>query len=261
MGPTTISGINNLRMETKREIYTRLIPSDLILKFDLPSNLTDPEGNDLVKLKCKPGSSDVEMELRHQVDFQDPILYGHITDTVYGQIHVLLYILNDPDSPRFDVDKMPDGTKTMFGLQQRNIKSEIEAMEYGLAPGQVRKGFRLLESAIIGFEHFVDSLGHDLYFAEPLFYHNAYIFERYGFAYSKGTRFMERIQKGFAEGGDLLPRLDGSNLFRQPESANSIRLRSWAIHDGILDGKFTNVTMYKRISQKANENTSIDCPW
>jgi hypothetical protein len=43
----------------------------------------------------------------HKIDFPDPILYAHLTDTINGQIHVLLYILNDPDSPRFDVDKMP----------------------------------------------------------------------------------------------------------------------------------------------------------
>jgi hypothetical protein len=261
MNPTTINGVNNLPQEMKRKIYARLIPPELLSRFNIPNDLIDQDGNNLVKLICEPGCSDAELELRHQVNFPDPILYGHVTDTIYGQIHVLLYILNDPASPRFNVDRLPDGTRTIFGLKHRNLDAEREAMEYGLAPGQVRKGFRLLEPAIVGFERFVESLGHDLFFAEPLFYHNAYIFERYGFNYSKGRRLMERIQSGFTPGGDLLPLLDGSTPFRKPEAANSIRLRSWAIHDGILGTKFTDVTMYKRIGRQANVNTSIDCPW
>jgi hypothetical protein len=261
MKPTTICGINNLPFEEKREIYIRMIPPNLLSKFGLNHDLVDSQGNDLINLKCPPGSLDTEMKLHHRTDFEDPILYGHIADTVFGQIHILLYILNDPASPRFDVDRLSDGTKTVFGLKFRNIEAEIKAMEFGLAPGQIRKGFRLLESAIEGFERFVESLGHDLYFAEPLFYHNAYIFERYGFTYSKGRRLMERIQTGFSPGGDLLEALDGSTPFRYPLAAKSIRLRSWAIHDGILGGKFTNVTMYKKIGQKANVNTSEDCPW
>jgi hypothetical protein len=60
--------------------------------------------------------------------FPDPILYAHLTDTMNGQIHILLYILNDPDSPRFDVDKMPDGTPTKFGILKRNVEAEIKAM-------------------------------------------------------------------------------------------------------------------------------------
>jgi len=54
----------------------------------------------------------MEMILRHEPGFPDPLLYGHLTDTLNGQIHILLYILNDPASPRFDVDRLPDGTAT-----------------------------------------------------------------------------------------------------------------------------------------------------
>jgi len=93
-----------------------------------------------------------------------------------------------------------------------------------------------------------------------LFYHNAVIFERYGFRYQKGRRLMERIEQGFQAGGDLLPLLDGSTPFRQPEAANSIRLRSWAIHDGILGEPFTNVTMYKESGKHAGVSTA-QCEW
>jgi|YelNatPaOPRAMG01_1025707.scaffolds.fasta_scaffold03572_11 acetoin utilization protein AcuC len=256
-----IFSINQLSYAEKRAIYIRLIPKSLLQKFNLSEDLIDQNGNDLVKLVCSPGSSSTEMELRHDISFPDPLLYGHITDTINGQIHVLLYTLLDPNSPRFDVDRLPDGTKTMFGIHYRNIEAELAAMEYGLAPGQIRRGLRMLGDAIAGFEHFVQSLGQEMYFAEPLFYHNAVIFERYGFTYAKGRRLMERIQQGFSAGGDLLSKLDGSTPFRKPEAAHSIRLRSWAIHDGLLGEPFNNVTMYKYVNKSAGINTCGECQW
>jgi acetoin utilization protein AcuC len=201
------------------------------------------------------------MGLHHRPDFPDPVLYGHITDTISGQIHVLLYVLNDPASPRFDIDRLPDGTPTSFGTQSRNLEAELAALQFGLAPGQIRRGLRLLSSAIHAFEAFVDGLGHDLYFIEPLFYHNAIIFENFGFAYEKGRKLMERIQAGFTSDGDLLPYLDRSNPFRMPQATNSIRLRSWAIHDGLLGEPFTGITMYKRIGKQASNSTCLDCHW
>jgi len=223
--------------------------------------LIAPDGQDLLTLFCSTDETNTEMALYHQPGFPDPILYGHITDTITGHIHVLLYILNDPASPRFDVDRMPDGSKTEFGILQRNLQAEAGAMHFGLAPGQVRRGLRLLGSAIPAFEDFVASLGHELYFAEPLYYHNAIIFERYGFAYQQGRRQMQRIHDGFAEGGDLWKMLDGSTPFRSPEAANSIRLRSWALHDRLLGEPFSAVTMYKRVGVNANVDTCPGCDW
>jgi hypothetical protein len=259
--PSTINGVNRLAEEAKREIYSRLIPQPLLETFQLNKDLKDSAGNDLLDLKSPAGSSAAEMALYHQYGFRDPVLYGHITDTLNGQIHVLLYILNDPSSPRFDVDRMPDGRPTEFGTRCRNLAAEQAAMEYGLAPGQIRSGLRMLRQAIEAFEEFVSSLGHELYFAEPLYYHNAIIFERYGFAYQKGRRLMERIQAGFQEGGDLRGKLDCSTPFRQPEAVNSIRLRSWAIHDEILGQPFNEVTMYKRVGKPFNISTSQACAW
>lgn len=257
----TISSINALPWEEKRAIYTRLIPSELSERFQLLPSLIAPNGEDLLTLKSSADGTNTEMALFHQPGFPDPILYGHITDTITGHIHVLLYILNDPTSPRFDVDRMTDGTPTQFGIQHRNLQAEEAALQYGLAPGQVRRGLRLLGSAIPAFEQFVASLGHDLYFAEPLYYHNAVIFERYGFAYQQGRRMMQRIHEGFAEDGDLRAMLDGSTPFRQAEAANSIRLRSWALHDRLLGEPFSAVTMYKRLGVMANVDTCPGCDW
>jgi acetoin utilization protein AcuC len=201
------------------------------------------------------------MSLFHKEGFPDPVLYAHLTDTMNGQVHVLLYILNDPDSPRFDVDKLPDGTRTRFGTAYRNFEAEKASLEAGLAPGQVRRGLRLLGSAVDAFEEFVRSLGHNMYFVEPLYYHNAVIFERYGFGYQQGKRLMDVIHAEFQPGGDLAARLDGSTPFRSAEAAGSVRLRSWALHDGILDEPFTNVTMYKRLGKSAGITTTPGCQW
>ena len=258
MQPSTIGGINKLPEREKRAIYARYIPKELIEKYDLPG-LT--ENHELLRFRFASGASDVEMMLYHKTGFPDPILYAHLPDTMNGQIHVLLYILNDPDSARFDVDKMPDGSPTRFGTLRRNLEAERAALQAGLSPGQVRKGLRFLQPATNAFEEFIVSLGHDLYFVEPLYYHNAVIFERYGFAYQVGKRQMERIHAGFAAGGELRQKLDDANPFRSTSSANSIRLRSWAIHDGILGDPFTNVTMYKRVGKPANIDTAPGCRW
>jgi hypothetical protein len=257
----SISSINHLPPEEKRRVYSRLIPGELITRFQLNPAWFLDGGLGYLTVKAPPGSTTLEMELRHEPDFPDPILYGHLADTLTGQIHILLYILNDPYSPRFNVDRLPDGMSTEFGTGERNLEAEISALQYGLAPGQIRKGLRLLGTATQSFEKFVASLGHDIYFAEPLYYHNAVLFERYGFAYEKGRRLMERIERGFATGGDLLPLLDGSSLFRNPGAAASIRLRSWAIHDHILGEPFTDVTMYKRVGKMSGMNTCGECSW
>lgn len=260
MAPSTIGSINKLPEAEKRRLYARVIPRPLLERFHLPDSDSQRIQN-FLQFKFAPGSSDVEMSLFHDERFPDPILYGHLTDTLNGQIHILLYILNDPDSPRFNVDRMPDGSTTKFGTLRRNLDAEAGALDAGLAPGQVRHGLRMLPAAMTAFEKFIKDLGHDIYFVEPLYYHNAIIFERYGFTYQEGRRFMERIQSGFSMDGDLLQRLDSSTQFRQSNAAGSIRLRSWAIHDGILGEPFTNVTMYKRIGRSAGVNTCPDVAW
>ena len=260
MTPSTIGGINLLTEAEKRAIYARYVPDAILERFNIPSFESDPN-NPLFQFNCESGSTDVEMKLFHEDGFPDPVLYAHLTDTIAGQIHVLLYILNDPDSPRFNVDVMSDGSYTRFGILQRNIDEEIKAFEAGLAPGQIRSGLRMLGQAIEKFETFSMELGHDMYFIEPLYYHNAVIFERYGFAYQTGKRRMEAYHAGFQADGELASKLDGSSPFRTSDAANSIRKRSWAIHDGILGEPFTNVTMYKRVGKSAGLSTTPGCEW
>jgi hypothetical protein len=70
---------------------------------------------------------------------------------------------------------------------------------------------------------------------------------------------MREIDKRF-RAGDLADRLDGSP-FRQPAAAASIRGRSWAIHDGILQQPWPEVWMYKLVGQHAGVDTFPDGVW
>jgi hypothetical protein len=247
--PSTIAGLNQLPADQKRETYAQIIPPDLLTQYQIDQELIDPQGRDLFLLQCPPGSSSTELALYHQADAKDPILFGHITDTIHGQLHILLYGMNDVLTPRYNVDRLPDGTKTSFGTNQRNLDAEQKALEAGLAPGQIYRGPHLFKESLQQFEEFASCMGQDLFFVEPLFYHVAIIFEKYHFHYQTGKKFMARINEGFSESGDLLPLLDNSTPFRTPKAANKIRLRSWAVHDNILGKPFTNVTMYKYIDK------------
>ncbi len=261
MKPYSIATINDLPKDEKDAIYRKFIPQVLLEMFSIPDTFHDSQGRSLLRLECESGTSNVILDLRYEENSPDPLLYAHLTDTMYDQIHVLLYVVNDPRSPRYDVDRMPDGTPTKFGVFRRNIPVEIEAFKAGLAPGQVRRGLRILRHSIASFEEFVDSLGHDLFFVEPLAYHNAIVFERYGFNYQQGRRFMERIHLGFQSGGEFFELMDGTSPFREPGMCDSIRCRSWAIHDGVLGMPYHDVTMYKRVGEHAGVDTYPDGVW
>ena len=91
--------------------------------------------------------------------------------------------------------------------------------------------------------------------AEPLSYDNAIRYEQYGFDYLTGKRLMLEIDRQFQPGGRLYQRLDGSSPFRMPGMEQTVRGRSWAIHDGILDEPWDEIRIYKMIGVDAGLNT------
>jgi hypothetical protein len=261
MTPRSIGSVNQLPQPVKEALYARFIPDLLMTQFAIPRDFRDAQGRRLLDLRCASGATDVVLALRRRADDPDPVLYAHLTDTVMGQVHVLLYVVNDPESQRFDVDRMPDGTPTQFGTARRNLAAEAAACAAGLAPGQTHRGLRALRHSIDAFEEFVQALGQDLYYVEPLHYHNAILFEGYGFNYQRGRLRMEAIDRDFAPGGRLRAALDGSTPFRLPVFADSIRGRSWAIHDGLLGEPFYDMTMYKLVGKHAGIRTSTAQSW
>jgi hypothetical protein len=259
---TSIARINRLSPPERDRFYATFIPSVLFEQFHIdPVTYTDASGTRLLSVTAETDGSVAEVDLRHAAGAVDPLLYAQLTDTMNGQILAMAYVVNDPASPRFETDRTSDGSRTQFGVLGRNLPAEEAALAAGLAPGQVRRGLRILSHSILAFEAFVSRLGRDLFFAEPLSYHNAVIFERHGFAYQQGRRWMESIDTRFQKDGDLLGRLDGTNVFRQPEASKTILGRSWAIHDGVLGEPFSGVHMYKMVGKQAGVSTFPDGVW
>jgi len=248
--------INELAPPLKMKIYRRLLPIEPLQDYGIdPESLCDEQGNPLVTFTCPAGSHSVEIDVRPEAGFPDPLLYVELTDTRLNQIEVILFVVNDPRAERFETDRDWRGERTKFGTFRRNIPEEIRAMEVGLAPGQVRKGLRLSRTLVPLFEDFVKCLGHDYYLMEPLAYHSAILFERFGCNYVQGLRKMQWIHVSFQPDGLLHEQLDGSTPFRQPDAWRTVRGRSWAIHDGILGEPWHSIKMYKRVGHRAGIDT------
>ncbi len=260
---TSIRSINDLPAIDRDRIYGTLIPSDLLQSYRIsPIGFRSSTADQLVEIDAPSGTGSVEIKVWHQTGARDPVLYFQLADTPNNQLIVLLFVINDPAGPRFDIDRNWRGERTKFGTQSRNIEAEIEAMKAGLGPGQIRRGLHLSRKVQATFENFVAGLGHELFFFEPLTYHTAILFERYGCNYSIGKKKMEWIDHEFqAPDGELFKRLDGSNLFRMPGAEKSVRGRSWAIHDDILGEPFTAIHMYRRIGIDAGINTFPNSAW
>jgi hypothetical protein len=254
--------INALPDDLKEEVYRRLLPLHALGEWGIdPQTLCDERGNRLVTFTCPRGSRVVEVDVRPQVGFPDPLLYLELIDNRLNQIEVMLFVVNDPHAERFETDRDWRGERTEFGTLRRNIPEEIRAMEAGLAPGQVRKGLRLSRVLVPLFETFVQGLGHDYYLMEPLAYHSAILFERLGYNYVQGLRRMEWLDTHFRPGGLLHDRLDGSTPFRHPDAWRTVRGRSWAVHDGIMGEPWHGIRMYKRVAKQAGKDTFPGGPY
>lgn len=252
----SVRQISELSPTLKRAIYRQLLPMKLLADYGIdPETLCDDQGNELVSFSFPEGSRTVEIDVRPEVGFPDPLLYVELADTRLNQIEVVLFTVNDPQAERFETDRDWRGQRTKFGTLRRNIPEEVGAMKAGLAPGQVRKGLRLSRTLLPLFEKFVARLGHDYYLMEPLAYHNAILFERLGCNYVQGRRKMQWIHLGFQPGGLLYEKLDGSTPFLQADAWRTIRGRSWAIHDGILGEPWHGIKMYKRVGRRAGVDT------
>jgi hypothetical protein len=83
-------------------------------------------------------------------------------------------------------------------------------------------------------DEFCRAVGFKSIALEALFYHNAVMYERHGFRYFHGDQLMKEIHEAFKPGGRISGLLDGSD-FRGHGFADTVRGRSWAVHDGILE--------------------------
>lgn len=259
--PDSLRGINRLPDQEKEAIYRTILPEWLFDTYQIDPETLAAEGKRVVHFRAPKGSRAVEIIVRRRAEDLDPLLYLNMADNFNNQLQVLLVVVNNPDSPRFNIDVDEAGQNTHFATTGRNLEAEAAAMQAGLAPGQVRAGLRMFRQSLPQFESFVERMGHNMYIVEPMSYHNAIIFERYGFGYMRGQRDMVHIHEAFQPGGELHARLDAASTFRPLDAWRSVRGRSWAIHDGILGHPYTGIQMYKLTRQYFDVNTFPDAMW
>jgi hypothetical protein len=261
LGVGSIPEINALPREVAEALYLRLVPEELLDRFAIdPSTLCDKDGRRLVRVTAPPTEAWARVEVRSSPDDRDPALLVDVEMSPLSVPELAFVQITDPASPRYAIDRDLDGRDTLFGTTSRNVDEERRALQSGLAPGQVRRGLRLLSRVLDSMTGFCSLIGKELFLIEPLFYHSAILYERRGCGYLMGRDVMEEIHAGFCRGGALLKALDGSSEFRRADLAATVRGRSWALHDGIVEGLWGGpgvggVKMYKAANRHAGVNT------
>jgi hypothetical protein len=253
---TSLYSINLLEAKEKEGIYRQLIPERLFKMLNVShDSFSGGYDAELVKFIAPKGLGLLRIEIRAKATEEDTVFFLFLSDTSSRQIELALCIIADPCAERFYVDKDPFGNRNWFGSSGRNIPEEIRAMEAGLFPNQTRRGLRMFGEFFSKLELFADSLGIEMIEAEPLTYDNAVRYEKYGFDYLTGRRLMMEINREFAAGGILIKRLDNSTPFRIPGMEKTVKGRSWAIYDGILDEPWDDIRIYKIVGVNASINT------
>ncbi len=256
LGIGSIQEINALPSAVAEALYVRLVPDELFDRLGIsPQTLCGADGVRLVRVTAPPDKAWARVEVRASLDDRDPLLLVDIEMSPLAVPELAFVQITDPARSRYAIDADPDGRDTLFGTVSRNVDEELRAMKDGLAPGQVRPGLRLLGRVLDSMEAFCRLLGQELYLIEPLFYHSAILYERRGCGYLLGRDVMEQVHVGFADGGALRALLDDSTPFRTPAAALTVRGRSWALHDGIADGAWGGIKMYKAAGRHAGVDT------
>ena len=270
LGFGSIQEINALPREVAEALYARLVPEELLDRFGIdPSTLCGRDGARLVRVTAPADKPWARVEVRSSLEDRDPALLVDVEMSPLSVPELAFVQITDPTGPRFAIDRDLDGRDTLFGTSARNVDEERQAMQLGLAPGQVRRGLRLLSRVLDAMESFCSLIGKEIYLIEPLFYHSAILYERRGCGYLMGRDVMEEIHAGFCAGGRLAKALDGSSEFRRPEAAHTVRGRSWALHDGIVEGGWggragpglSGVKMYKAAGRLAGVDTFPGAPY
>ena len=257
--PFTIRQLNNLPENVKQRMYRGLIPPALLTRFGIdPIQWTNASREQRVFLNAEENREKVLITAQGSPAAADEFFALELADNSLNGIELNLIVLNDPTAPRYSIDQTEDGSPTMFGTLKRNLKAEEQALQAGLAPGQVRAGLRGSRIVFEQIEVFLSMLGHRAYFLEPLTYASAWVFERRGFAYVRGHKLMDDIHREFQPGGRLYQCLDDGSTFRKRDQADTVRGRAWAIHDGILEAldiRWDNLRMVKQIGRHAGVET------
>jgi len=257
----SIAKLNRLQKEERDQLYLLLVPESIFEMFRIDRRtLRNPLGERVVTGIFPPDDNFGCIEVKYRPEDKDCIFSCQVSFEIFMQsLHLDFLIINNPFSDRFTVDIDELGRDTLLGTRSRNICEEIKAMEAGLAPAMVRQGLKMMREFADCMERFMAPLGLKTITVGAFFYHNAILWERYGFIYFKGKKMMDQIHQEFQPGGLLYERLDDSTPFRRKGMERTVRGRSWAIYDGIyldaFDEEWESPMMYKTIGKDCKVNT------
>lgn len=260
--PGSVRELLALGIEGQSPYLSYLVPPPLFTHYRLAEPVwSDSDAAGVFRRVEVPGEAALRIEVWPDPAAEDPSLTLELVDTYYGHIEAGWIVINDVHGPRFNLDRDPRGHALPLGSSERNLREEIRALAAGLAPNQVRPGLRLFAPLIERIEGLASHLEVEILYVAPLAYHNAIKYEQYGFTYASGQEELEWIHREFQPGGVLRRRMDGSRPFRMPWMADTVRGRSWAIHDGILDRRWRAPQMYKFVGRPFNTCTFPGAPW
>jgi hypothetical protein len=262
----SLEELNKLPAPLREGLYGRIIPPEVCARYGVDhATGLNGDGHRLLRVFAPPEQSWARIELRAERDDRDPLVLVDVEMGPFAVPELSFVQITDPEGERFGIDRDEEGQDTLFGTVTRNMAEERRALLAGLAPGQVRRGLRLLGRVLDSMEDFCRLLGKELFLVEPLFYHSALLYERHGCDYLLGRELMETIDKEFSSGGRLHRALGGDTTFRGSGFDRTIRGRSWAIHDGILgaldDTVWGGVKMYRLVGRPASVSTFPAAPY
>jgi hypothetical protein len=212
-------------------------------------------GERLIDVIAPRGLPLMRIEARINPENRDLVFFLELSDTQFHQLELSFCIICDPSAPRFYVDVDEHGVINWFASHGRNIPEELRAMQAGLFPNQTRRGLQMFADFFPLLERFTDALGIAMIVAEPLSYDTAIRYEKYGFDYLRGKKLMREIDHEFRPGGRYYLKMDGSSPFRVPGMERTVRGRSWAIQDGVLEKPWDEVQIYRMIGVDVGINT------
>ena len=248
----SIYEINHQPPEERTRIFRSLVPQGIFSLFAIDrTSLLNRLGERVVQFHTPETHGFASVDIKMKPDDVDSIFFLQISDTPFmDNMELSFVVINDPRKERYEIDRDPQGRDTLFGTASRNVPEEERAMKAGLAPGQVRPGLRLLGEFLQLLERFASKMGVSLISGEALFYHNAIQYENYGFGYLEGKKMMEEIDRDFQKGGKYFNKLDDSTPFRRRGAEKTVRGRSWAIQDGVLEEPWFSPKLYKPVGKK-----------
>lgn len=260
--PSSVAGLLSLPEPARTPYWELLVPPELRELFGLPEpGMWHEDSEGPFRWLRVPGAPALRVEVWPDPEAEDPALAVELVDTYLGHLEAAWIVLSDPRKPRYNVDRDPSGAPLPLGAARRNLREELRALAAGLAPNQVRPGLRLFRPLVQRIERFAELLGVGILYVAPLAYHNAIKYEKYGFTYASGLEELQWIHREFGPRGVLRRRMDGTRPFRMPWMADTVRGRSWAIHDGVLGRRWVAPQMYKFVGRPFSTSTFPGATW